>query len=82
MEEEKNVKDGIRFLGRTLWNSKLGATFFNWTGSGFELEFCGEELIAEFLVKADFYPAEGVNLPWITVLVDGKPDNIIGWKKE
>mgnify|MGYP002674450307 FL=1 len=68
----------IRFFGRTFWSPKYSAFFFNWTGSGFELEFYGDRLLAEFMVLSDFYPTEGNNLPWIAIFADGKQISVIG----
>ncbi len=64
----------ISFLGRTIVHTETNAVFFNWTGSGFEMTFSGTKVEIELEGRADYYPTEGTNLPWIAVLIDGSSE--------
>lgn len=74
------IADKVRLIGRTLFDQDMGATFFNWTGSGFELSLIGTKVDIELVVQADYFPTEGTNLPWIAILIDEdrKPSRLIG----
>ena len=63
----------VAFSGRTFVDRDAEAVFFNWSGSGFELSFFGSRVEVELDGRADFYPTEGTNLPWLAVLSDN-PD--------
>jgi len=60
------------FFGRTLYDGDREAMFFNWTASGFALNFYGDHLAMDATAFADHFPGESENLPWIAVFVDGR----------
>lgn len=60
----------IRFFGRTLYDKKRAAMFFNWTASGFEMKFQGRKVEMDAVTFGDGYPGEGDNLPWLAVFLD------------
>ncbi len=64
------------FFGRTLYDERMEGTFFNWTGSGFSLRFRGDKLTMDATAFADSFPGEGPSLPWLAVLMDGKPEPV------
>lgn len=63
----------ILFFGRTLYDARQQAMFFNWSASGFRLAFEGARLEAEMVAFAETFPGEGPNLPYIAVFADGAP---------
>jgi hypothetical protein len=64
------LADRLTFFGRTFTDKESGTVFFNWSGSGFEMAFCGSRVQIELDGRADCYPTEGTNQPWLAVLAD------------
>ena len=62
------------FFGRTLYDERLDAMFFNWTASGFRLRFTGDRLEMDATASPITFPGEGDHLPWIAVLLDGEQE--------
>ena len=69
-----DVRRYARFFGRTIADAELGAEFFNWTCSGFEVRYAGGTLKAELLAVSELAPlaADGTREePWAAVFADG-----------
>ena len=74
MLKHGSIRRDISFFGRTLYDKQADATFFNWTGSGFEV------LIEATKLEASFAAIDSVNLPagalWpcISVFIDDRDE--------
>jgi len=68
----KKIYNKIRFFGRTLYDKNSGCFFFNWSGSGFEIEFEGTRLDVCLQAIETFFPREGTLWPWISVFIDNQ----------
>jgi hypothetical protein len=69
------IRDRVRLFGRVYEDAELGAVFFNWTCSGFELDFHGTRLEGRFLaLETEFETRPGAGAqtfwPWIAVFLD------------
>lgn len=62
--------ENVTFIGRTFFDRDENAMFFNWTGAGFELTFRGTKVGAVLEGRADYFPTEGTNIPWLAVFLD------------
>lgn len=67
---DKKVLNSIFFFGRTISDKQSGAVFFNWSGSGFEINFEGKRLDVCLQAIETVFPPEGILWPWISVYVD------------
>ena len=64
----------LRLHGRTRFQDRMGALFFNWTCSGLTVRFRGSRLCATFLAQADrlpFPPDAPEDLPMIGLIREG-----------
>lgn len=62
-------------LGRTLYDSENGVTYFNWTCSGFEFIFTGTKVEAEMISSPEH--VEDINgQGWIAVFINGSDEPI------
>lgn len=68
--ENSELSKAGRFFGRTIVDEARQATFFNWTGSGFEIRFEGGRLEADFIALDTYFKPEGTHWPWISVFLD------------
>lgn len=66
----KDFGDKIRFFGRTLYDEKQDAVFFNWSCAGFTFTYTGTQVEIDVVAFEDQYPGEGQNLPWMAIFVD------------
>lgn len=66
------IEERLLFFGRTIKDEDTGAVFFNWSGSGFEIDFEGKRLDAHLHALETVFPPEGTLWPWISVFVEGE----------
>lgn len=72
------LKDTVYYFGRIIEDKQLEANFFNWTCSGFEIEFIGTYLEVELLAfGSDNVPPEtGKNWPWVGLFIDDEEEPV------
>ena len=61
----------LRWSGRTLYDERHDALFFNWTCAGFTLRFFGKRVAMDALAFPESYPGEEDSLPWFALFLDG-----------
>jgi lysophospholipase L1-like esterase len=75
-----------KLIGRTLYDSENGVTYFNWTCSGFEFIFTGTKVEAE-LVSSPDHVGDINTQGWVAVFINGSDepvkkiplDKVNGW---
>lgn len=67
---DKEIANNISFFGRTISDEQAGAVFFNWSGSGFEINFEGKRLDVCLRAIETVFPPEGILWPLISVFID------------
>jgi len=70
MLKHGNILRDISFFGRTLYDERTEAFFFNWTGSGFEVVFEATKLEVLLLALESNNSPEGALWPCVSVFLD------------
>lgn len=68
-------ENAARLLGRTFYDSETGATYFNWTCSGFEFQFTGTKVEGE-LISSEEHIGDVNMQGWIAVFINDSDEPV------